>query len=500
MNTISTRMATGSKPTRVYKILDIHCPLTLPEQGVFQQCPENELKSLELRHLVPVPDLLPIHEQRLKQLAAEFAAVVMQDYEYCKLTELQVLNGKVGPDRKRYARAFSNIRRGWPLNPELSAFLKMEKFADEKLRTKPPRMIQYPSYEYMAEMTRMLKPIDKRMLSCPNLFRGQVVETMMGTGVSQEVIAERMWNHWSSFKDPVAIGLDAVHFDAHVVPGTLRVEFTFDKIIIGQKANHTLLDKQLSSHGKTQFGIRYKVKGKRASGQYNTGMGNTTISILFLVDVMERCGITNYKIIVNGDDSVLFVESVDVPVILLNYRLYFGDLSMDMKLDKISYVFEDIEFCQCQPVWRGDRWVMIRKPERLMARSALMVEDFSKSLDRYLSSVALCELANNVGIPILQSFSLHLLQLSGCARPLANCKDYKSKFEPSIELKSISNETRESFYRAFGIDIPTQVAMEESLGQSISSDINQFLQKYKNFHQTGKDDPVSLFSTIKSFS
>jgi hypothetical protein len=169
-------------------------------------------------------------------------------------------------------------------------------------------------------------------------------------------------------------------------------------------------------------------------------------------------------------------------------------------LDKISYVFEDIEFCQCQPVWRGDRWVMIRKPERLMARSALMVEDFSKSLDRYLSSVALCELANNVGIPILQSFSLHLLQLSGCARPLANCKDYKSKFEPSIELKSISNETRESFYRAFGIDIPTQVAMEESLGQSISSDINQFLQKYKNFHQTGKDDPVSLFSTIKSFS
>jgi hypothetical protein len=72
--------------------------------------------------------------------------------------------------------------------------------------------------------------------------------------------------------------------------------------------------------------------------------------------------------------------------------------------------------------------------------------------------------------------------MSNGARPLAKAKVYKAKYEPDIELKSVSESSRESFYRAFGIDPIVQKLFEDSMGPSSDTTLKQ-ITKYKHYHR-----------------
>lgn len=481
--TIDTRHASGGKDTFVHRILKITGYFEdLPEIGVFRQSPENELKSLELRHLTPVVEMSDIMYQQIMQIATELSNAIKKNYEYKMYTEQRVLESKSGLDRKRYQRAFINLKNGFPLNDKVNGFIKMEKFTEDKLLTKPPRMIQFRSYEFLGMLTRILKPIDKMLLKCESNFNGQSVGSLFGKGESQSAIAAKMRKHWDDFSEPVALCVDATHFDNHVTKKWLQVEHSIYGDVICDKHKTRILKKQLKGRGVTQFGIKYELDGTRCSGEYNTGMGNSLISVTMITHVLRRMGIRKFRIIVNGDDSVIFIESRDLLVFKLLFKGYFSDLCMDMKLDRICYIFEQIEFCQCQPVYIGGEWRLIRNPKRLISRSTVMINDFSKSVERYYASLSLCELALNVGCPMLQSFALKLLSMSNGARPLAKAKVYKAKYEPDIELKSVSESSRESFYRAFGIDPIVQKLFEDSMGPSSDTTLKQ-ITKYKHYHR-----------------
>jgi len=72
-----------------------------------------------------------------------------------------------------------------------------------------------------------------------------------------------------------------------------------------------VLREQIKLRGRTSHGHKYTVNGGRASGVPNTGCGASWLNIVALVDTLNSMGLVlerDYRIIVNGDDSVVAIR------------------------------------------------------------------------------------------------------------------------------------------------------------------------------------------------
>lgn len=461
--------------------------LDIPSIGIFAQTPYNEYVSLRQRHIGFNMRLRFIVTYQLQQEMNQFINHFRR-FEYKPYSHEKLISTKRGSLKKRYQLAYDRLSSGYDADARVKAFIKLEKFTEEKLLTKAPRMIQFRSYEYLYLLSKYLGPIDKWLANCEDLVDGQMIKDYFGKSKDMTAVASQLHSLWSEFQEPVALCMDHSSFDAHVNPDLLMVEHSLylsNRFIRSKVGN--LLNKQYRGKGRTQTGIKYNINGERCSGEYNTSMGNSLINIMILKRCLKQLGIVKHRIVVNGDDSVVIIEFRDLFRIYPNgvfNRQVFQECGMDTKLDKVARIFEDIEFCQCHPVNVNGKFRMIRDPVRTLSRATLMLNDFSLCLDRYLSSLGLCELAFNRGVPILQAFSLALLSLAGCSRPVAKAKQYRAKFEPSLNVEEISYETRASFCQAFGIPIHLQILAEESYRQTINFEIvTKFIAKYKTFHK-----------------
>lgn len=474
--------ASGRKDTLAYKILDIKSNLDIPEYGVFNQTMINEIDSLENRHIGLNRRITGNDMAKLQQQYDKLGAV-LRDFDYKPLTIKQLLSDKRGPLRRRYLNAYLNLKKGFKPRSDVQGFIKLERFTKEKLDTKPARMIQHRSYEYLYILNKYLKPIDKYWMTCKDVIDGQEVWSYFGKGKSGTEICNQMYDLWCEFKTPVGACVDQSHFDGHYNEDLHRAEHSMYYQIPEVKQNCSgLLKKQVTQcKGTTQCGVRYKINGERCSGEYNTSMGNSGTNISIIKQVMEDCKIVNYRIIVNGDDSVIFMEQDDlVQFNIDNFKKY----GMDPKLDKVAREFEEIEFCQCSPVKIGDGWKLVRDPLKTIGKSQLMLSNYSRSVQRYVASIGLCELALSSGVPMMQAFALKLIALSNGARPLDQAKIYRSKFEPSLTLQPVEYHSRLSFERAFNISVSEQLQFEKDMGASINLEfLDKYILKHKNYHQ-----------------
>lgn len=478
-----TSRAQGSKNTVAYKILDINTQiLTIPEYGIFRQSLTNEIDSLEHRHIGLNRQIAPQFMARLQNQYDKFAREVeCMDYE--PLTHSELIRDKRGPLKKRYMNAYRNLQNGVKVRADVQAFIKNERFTQEKLETKPPRMIQFRSYEYLYLLNKYLKPIDKFLMHSENEIDNQKLWTMFGKGKSSSQIAQQMHDLWTSFNYPVALCVDQSHYDGHYNEQMHQAEHDVYLKQAKVKQIKNLLEKQRKPcRGTTQFGVRYNIKGERCSGEYNTSLGNSLTNCCEIKQVMEDCGISNYKFLVNGDDSVIFIEQQDLD--LFDHK-HFSNYGMDAKLDKVAYTFEHIEFCQASPVNVSGKWNLIRDPSKVIGKCALMLTDYSRSVNRYVSSISLCELALSRGVPILQHFALALMTLGKCSRPLDRLRFHRATYEPTLTIDPIDYQTRISFEEAFDISVKDQIQLENDFGQSINIEkLKPFINKYKKYHQT----------------
>lgn len=477
---IDTRFSVDlHKTTKSYNILKIPSFLAYKGQGVFRQDVRNELESLQQRHMTP--NINTGVTSILQGLTKQFTSAVQQNYSYKPATMTEVLKDKVGMLRARYVNAFKNLKIGKQIDSKVKAFIKIEKFSTDKLETKAPRMIQHRSYEYLACLNKYLKPLDEHIKTSQTIFRGQTLSSIIGRGKDSKALMSQILELSKDFKQPRYICLDHTAWDAHVTKDLLKLEHSIYNDVTKNRHLKHLLKKQLKNIGVTQNGVRYKTKGRRMSGEYNTSLGNTILNYLIIKSVVEECGILKSAIVCNGDDSILIIEDSDYHKFDLSFFTKYNQVT---KMDKSTIVLEELEFCQSSPVWFPDGYRLIRNPERVISRATCMITDYSKAINRYLMSIGLCELAQNRGVPILQNFSLRLIELAEGKRPIDSFKDYKSTFEPSLQVQDIHPETRESFYRAFGIDTLMQGLMERVLGPMTKlKNFVTLINKYKNYHQ-----------------
>lgn len=355
----------------------------------------------------------------------------------------------------------------------VAAFIKAEKIFE----LKDPRLIQARSARYNYELANYLKPIEHDLY---NIKGTRMLRTflpsgrLIAKGCNMQRRARLIQSKMERFKQPLVVSLDASRFDAHVTD-ILQVEHLIYNRYWRCPKLQRLLAWQVHNRGRTSTGIRYRLTGSRMSGDMNTALGNCLISIIVLANVMRRLKMSpqHWDMLCDGDDCLLFLDCSNSWVIQQLPDEY-AQHGFPIKVENVTSDFHKVVFCQSHPIDTPLGARMVAKPERVLSRSLVGVRHWAeeKFVPKYLALIGYCELALNMGVPILQEFACTTLswgsqlparlQMSG--RLVKAMREERS--HPIFPLP-ITEEARYSFWQATGID-PTQQRCCEAALRALS--------------------------------
>lgn len=375
--------------------------------------------------------------------------------ELVKNTFAQVISHYSGSKKKEYERGADSLLVD-PLDIKKDSKVRMF-LKDDKYHTwdfKAPRCIQFRGKRYGINLASYLQPLEEFVYSMVDETETPVFSKNRNTSDRAKDLRAK----WENFIDPVALCLDHSKFDCHVSVELLKQEFAFyERFYPGDKLLKGLLRAQLRNSGSTRNGTTYKTIGTRMSGDQNTGLGNSVLNYGML---KEYVGSVPAGFYIDGDDSVIIVERNDLHKLSLNVFKQFG---METKLE-LANEFEQVEFCQCRPVFDGIAWHMIRNPFRALARLPWLVKrNHLAVIPRYIRSVGMCELSLNMGIPVMQSVASSMIKYGGGKymktdrHYLANMCQIKPWHAREVPIRLV---TRESFAKAWGIQVEEQLELE----------------------------------------
>jgi hypothetical protein len=440
-------------------------------------CPHNELSALMMRTLAPVPPMVgDVLGDDVKEMFGIFRRFVRR-YDGSKWSNLQTASSYSGRLRRRYMEAWRSLEDVRYLDRYdflLKPFLKAEKF-NVAAKWPKPRMIFPRSPRYNLRLASWLKPFEHwlwgRLLG-RHLFgvgEGRVV----AKGLSPRRRANLIMRKFSALEDCVVVEVDGKAFEAHIGIDQLREEHSvYLSAYGGSKELARILREQLWLKGVLSCGARFKREGGRASGDFNTGMGNSILMLCIVGAAMRRLysGLP-WDILVDGDNALLFVRSRDRGLLDLLPGLVERSSGHELAVEKQVRVFEEIRFGQSAPVDLG------------MGRGMTMVRDYRKVVSgatashrwlrepsfatRWLSGVSACELSLARGVPILQSWAVAMCRRFGGVRfPEFPFEDYLvmgAWFASEDDVLEVSVEARLSFERAFGVSPDVQISMERDI-------------------------------------
>jgi hypothetical protein len=204
----------------------------------------------------------------------------------------------------------------------------------------------------------------------------------------------------------------------------------------------------------------------------NTAMGNVVIMSLLFYQLLTGLGVA-FEFYDDGDDSVLIVEQADVQQLQDAVPAFFLRHGFTMKMSAPRTVFEQVEFCQTQPVFDGERWTMVRDPRTAIAKDSCSTLPCEQTgvLQMWLRAVSDCGEAISGGIPVWDEFYRRYRQLSGAARPgeFPELETGMARLARGMRrrFREPSPQARVSFFNAFGVEPFHQVLMEKHYRQLI---------------------------------
>lgn len=428
------------------------------DQYAFHRCASNEYNSIVQRHVVPQ---IPCTQQCFEEMldVALQVGSAMRKISGIPMSHEQVIQSRPPRMRKRYTAAL--------LNPHSSrlgkSFLKFEltrlfdgdstKAEDEIIA----RLIQFFNSTYTLNLARYTIPAELALKSIHLEHHWNYGLPITAKGLNYHQRAQVLWDAWNQFNEPVAHLIDHSKFDSMVNYQHYCVEVAAMMACFDSEKLLSLYQMQESNKFVTQGGIKYSFPFRRCSGVPNTSLGNSIINYCIL-----RICYPNAAIIVDGDDSVVITSGY------VASRYDFKDCGMNTKYS-YTRIFEHIEFCQSRPVMTPIGYVMCRNPFRAINRMKVRL---GKNVDigSWLWTVGIGEGLCNGYMPILSYFCKRMREL-GRAR--------RHKFKPwTLEYRTLSmsymrsfayptDESRGSFALAWGIDVPTQYALEKYVSKMV---------------------------------
>jgi hypothetical protein len=358
-------------------------------------------------------------------------------------------------------------------------FVKAEKL-DLWVKQDPvPRIIQPRRPVYNLEVGKYLKAREH------DIYDGidEAFSTLLGIGpkvvmkhLNAVERAAAIREQWEQFDEPVVIPLDARRFDQHVSTDGLKFEHSwYTPLYPGDSYFKKLLSWQLETKGyvndnksrKNQQGkIVYYVKGKRMSGDMNTALGNVilmcSMAFAFLKDLKRRRPNIRLGFVDDGDDCFPIVEKRDLLWVKSQIAAFFLRFGFTMEIGEPVDLFEKIEFCQTQPVWTGERWIMCRDPRKAIERDLASVRPFQglSHWRTHMGQIGLCGLAIAGDVPVFNHFYKGLV-VDGVSRTKVYTEGIHFQSHGLEErYAEATNAARVSFYKAFEITPGQQRALE----------------------------------------
>lgn len=347
----------------------------------------------------------------------------------------------------------------------IKAFVKAEFINSDEKPDPDPRVISPRDPRYNIEVGKFLKPYEHRIFNAINhIFK----EVTVFKGYNARDTGRLIQEKWARYAKPVAIGLDASRFDQHVSVDALKWEHSVYNSIFKDKELKRLLSWQLYNDvvGMCNDGkLKYKTNGCRMSGDMNTALGNCLI-MCALVHLYLRDKNIEGSLCNNGDDCVVIIEDIQLPLFMDGLSSWFLDFGFNMKIETPVFIIEKIEFCQTNPVYTPDGYIMCRNCPKGLAKDNLSLKDFkrSKTFWSWINAVGNGGMSLTGGIPIFQEYYQCLIRNS-VNRKLEDVELEGGLFWQSFgmtrKFQTIAPRTRYSFWLAFGITPEQQMSIEE---------------------------------------
>lgn len=371
-----------------------------------------------------------------------------------------------GPKKALYARAVQSLRQH-PVrrrDAESNSFVKREKCNVSKA----PRCIQPRDPRYNASLGKYIKPIEHKLYG--RVRCGASGTLVISKGLNLDGTGQLIARKWQHFARPVAIGLDATKFDMHVSEAMLVWEHSVYKALYaGDPFLTKLLAWQVDNRGKSFMPdgkLKYSVRGKRFSGDMNTALGNCLIMCAMVFTYARERGV-EIDLVNNGDDCVVFLEEESLPEFSRGLDAWFLELGFRMTVEEPVRVLEQIEFCQMKPVvGPAGTYRMVRSPKVAFQKDTMCVRTLDDEGYRsWFAGVGSCGRVCCDGIPIMGAlyqsivdntrgaYSEALIEDSGMVHASRGMGDKRS---------SVSEESRYSFWLAFGVSPDTQRGVEQA--------------------------------------
>lgn len=389
--------------------------------------------------------------------------------------------------RRRYDEALERHLAAPPVPSDayLDTFVKIESANFSRKVDPVPRAINPRGVVYNLQLARWLKPQEHRMYAHADTlpWLRPTSTPIILKCYSPKRRAAVLREKWLAFNRPVAIPTDASRFDQHVSLEALQFEHSLYLRWFGEEPDGELgqlLSQQLVNRGISRCRdgtvIRYSRRGGRMSGDMNTALGNCLLMTLLYYGLNRTLQVA-FEIADDGDDCVLICEEEDAANIMAALPNFFLTAGFTMEVGAPVDVFEQIEFCQCHPIYNGRYYTMVRDPLKCLSNDLVGT---GKWANRALREAIIHLIGQggghlNVGIPVLQAFygacravqsSLRTACLpdTGFARMVAmTVKERGTTIHGKVPVAEITAEARVSFYLAYGILPDMQKQLEEQV-------------------------------------
>lgn len=428
--------------------------------GGLKNCPKPQSKSYLTKTMLPFHNLL--RKMIRNDLSFPIPPASSDDF----------VNTYSGAKKKRYQEACDSllIASAVQKDARLKSFVKIEKINFSSKLDPAPRIIQPRTFRYSAALGMIIKHLEKPLFKkIDQIFGGPTVLKGYDCIKSGKIMKDM----WDEFENPVAIGLDASRFDQHCSTEMLEWEHSvWEMFTTSKREIKQLLKWQLTNKGTAYVDdgkLKYQVNGSRMSGDMNTSSGNCLIMCAMIYNYCHSQNVQKFRLANNGDDCILIVESKNFSRINQPLTNWFNDLGYTMKVEPPVYVFEQISFCQTQPIFDGVGYRMVRDPRVAMAKDlcCLLNLDQERVKNLWYNAMHHGGKSLTIGIPCWQKFydmfpttnqqqnknetTLNGFQNSGFTR-----------MTPKIEQveRDVTSQSRFSFWLGFGILPDTQVMLE----------------------------------------
>jgi hypothetical protein len=384
-----------------------------------------------------------------------------------------------GSLRARYLEAERSLEVDGPLSSSdylLRAFLKAEKLNASPSVVAKPRMIFPRTPRYNLVLASWLKPFEHWLWG--NLrsvgLKGVPKSRVVAKGLNPRRRANLIRRKMRQIPECVVFEVDGKAFEAHVDRRQLELEHSvYAAAYPGDRDLMRVLSHQLENVGVTACGVKFGRSGGRASGDFNTGMGNSIIMLSIVQAVMTFIGLHRFDSLVDGDNALIFVPANDYERVVTNFsQLALRFSGHEMVLERPVRVVEEVRFGQSAPVETARGWTMVRDWRKVLSQGTSSHANLNSPTlaKRWLYGVSLCELSLARGVPIIGRWadSLRACTDQGSNVAYDLLRDYqamgvdlsvvgKARYEPP------SVRARESFSRAFGTSPLEQIIIEQEL-------------------------------------